>query len=90
MLRGRHRGLPVAIDRAVMLPLEFQKSDDDFADERSDHPSETDHTAPANRRNMEDESSINDEDKQQAAWRRSTDEARLEHARRHAAKEDLS
>ncbi|KAH9944580.1 TrkH-domain-containing protein [Amylocystis lapponica] len=24
MLRGRHRGLPVAIDRAVMLPWEFQ------------------------------------------------------------------
>ena len=24
MLRGRHRGLPVAIDRAVMLPFEFQ------------------------------------------------------------------
>lgn len=26
MLRGRHRGLPVAIDRAVMLPFEFQQS----------------------------------------------------------------
>lgn len=26
MLRGRHRGLPVAIDRAVMLPSEFQES----------------------------------------------------------------
>lgn len=25
MLRGRHRGLPVAIDRAVMLPFEFRK-----------------------------------------------------------------
>jgi hypothetical protein len=24
MLRGRHRGLPVAIDRAVMLPAEFR------------------------------------------------------------------
>jgi hypothetical protein len=24
MLRGRHRGLPVAIDRAVMLPAEFK------------------------------------------------------------------
>ncbi|EGO00821.1 hypothetical protein SERLA73DRAFT_105229 [Serpula lacrymans var. lacrymans S7.3] len=29
MLRGRHRGLPVAIDRAVMLPSEFQKTKDD-------------------------------------------------------------
>ncbi|EKM53378.1 uncharacterized protein PHACADRAFT_211077 [Phanerochaete carnosa HHB-10118-sp] len=27
MLRGRHRGLPVAIDRAVMLPFEFRASD---------------------------------------------------------------
>lgn len=26
MLRGRHRGLPVAIDRAVMLPKEFKKA----------------------------------------------------------------
>jgi hypothetical protein len=26
MLRGRHRGLPVAIDRAVMLPFEFASS----------------------------------------------------------------
>lgn len=25
MLRGRHRGLPVAIDRAVMLPAEFEQ-----------------------------------------------------------------
>lgn len=25
MLRGRHRGLPVAIDRAVMLPFEFER-----------------------------------------------------------------
>lgn len=32
MLRGRHRGLPNAIDRAVMLPREFKKTlqlDDD-------------------------------------------------------------
>lgn len=27
MIRGRHRGLPVAIDRAVMLPHEFSKKD---------------------------------------------------------------
>ena len=25
MLRGRHRGLPVAIDRAVLLPFEYQQ-----------------------------------------------------------------
>ncbi|KAI6046353.1 cation transport protein-domain-containing protein [Pisolithus marmoratus] len=29
MLRGRHRGLPVAIDRAVMLPSEFNKAEED-------------------------------------------------------------
>ncbi|OCB85102.1 TrkH-domain-containing protein [Sanghuangporus baumii] len=29
MLRGRHRGLPVAIDRAVMLPFEFKKTQAD-------------------------------------------------------------
>ncbi|TBU40177.1 cation transport protein-domain-containing protein [Dichomitus squalens] len=34
MLRGRHRGLPVAIDRAVMLPIEFgDHSDNGFGDE---------------------------------------------------------
>jgi hypothetical protein len=27
MLRGRHRGLPVAIDRAVVLPFEFKRDD---------------------------------------------------------------
>ena len=26
MLRGRHRGLPVAIDRAVMLPHEYEEA----------------------------------------------------------------
>lgn len=33
MLRGRHRGLPVAIDRAILLPFEFGaggKKDDEF------------------------------------------------------------
>jgi len=32
MLRGRHRGLPVAIDRAVMLAAEFDRSPEDFPD----------------------------------------------------------
>ncbi|KDR75691.1 hypothetical protein GALMADRAFT_248309 [Galerina marginata CBS 339.88] len=36
MLRGRHRGLPVAIDRAVMLPAEFQnKQGEQLNDDRS-------------------------------------------------------
>ncbi|KAG1737871.1 cation transport protein-domain-containing protein [Suillus paluster] len=29
MLRGRHRGLPVAIDRAILLPSEFEKTKDE-------------------------------------------------------------
>lgn len=29
MLRGRHRGLPVAIDRAVMLPYEYKHDPQD-------------------------------------------------------------
>lgn len=29
MIRGRHRGLPVAIDRAVLIPPEFSRDDDD-------------------------------------------------------------
>jgi hypothetical protein len=28
MIRGRHRGLPVAIDRAIVLPSEFNKKTD--------------------------------------------------------------
>lgn len=27
MIRGRHRGLPVAIDRAVLLPFEYGKTE---------------------------------------------------------------
>lgn len=38
MLRGRHRGLPVAIDRAVMLPAEFKQDQNDTQEEnRSQH-----------------------------------------------------
>ena len=40
MLRGRHRGLPVAIDRAVMLPFEFQSNEDTPDNET---PMEEDH-----------------------------------------------
>jgi hypothetical protein len=35
MLRGRHRGLPVAIDRAVMLPAEFDKREQDDAQQET-------------------------------------------------------
>lgn len=31
MVRGRHRGLPIAIDRAVLLPSDLEKHGDDTA-----------------------------------------------------------
>jgi hypothetical protein len=34
MIRGRHRGLPVAIDRAVMLPKQFTESDERAFEDR--------------------------------------------------------
>lgn len=37
MIRGRHRILPVAIDRAVMLPSELQRQLDQDADTRSQY-----------------------------------------------------
>lgn len=40
MLRGRHRGLPVAIDRAVMLPAEFKQDRNDTQEETSHHMSD--------------------------------------------------
>ncbi|BGP12490.1 hypothetical protein JCM10213_005472 [Rhodosporidiobolus nylandii] len=39
MIRGRHRGLPIAIDRAVLLPSDLEKHMDDTATAASvDHP----------------------------------------------------
>ncbi|GAA6022173.1 hypothetical protein JCM10207_003933 [Rhodosporidiobolus poonsookiae] len=39
MIRGRHRGLPIAIDRAVLLPSDLEKHFDDTATATSvDHP----------------------------------------------------
>jgi len=35
MLRGRHRGLPMAIDRAVMLPSDYQREDAQLSAVRS-------------------------------------------------------
>ena len=34
MLRGRHRGLPVAIDRAVMLPRDFTAAEEEVFEDR--------------------------------------------------------
>jgi len=38
MIRGRHRGLPVAIDRAVIFPPEFSKEHMDEAAEMAEEP----------------------------------------------------
>nr|ODN98734.1 potassium ion transporter [Cryptococcus depauperatus CBS 7855] len=42
MLRGRHRGLPVAIDRAVMLPKDFQTEETAYEEEQSRRASRRD------------------------------------------------
>jgi hypothetical protein len=33
MIRGRHRGLPVAIDRAIILPNEYNKEENEKMDD---------------------------------------------------------
>ena len=55
MLRGRHRGLPVALDRAVMLPQEFRKRVDGDHDGNSEGPPSP-NTTPAEGLNPEDAS----------------------------------
>jgi hypothetical protein len=60
MLRGRHRGLPVAIDRAVMLPAEFRREgaeEDDAADAQGEEdaagvPRTRTRTSTSNRQEM--------------------------------------
>ena len=44
MLRGRHRGLPVAIDRAVLLPSEYKQYDD--CDDCDDGAGDSDNGRP--------------------------------------------
>ena len=44
MLRGRHRGLPVAIDRAVLLPSEYKQYDD--CDDKDDGAGDSDNGRP--------------------------------------------
>jgi Trk-type K+ transport system membrane component len=36
MLRGRHRGLPLAIDRAIMLKSELERAEEAFSDDDDD------------------------------------------------------
>lgn len=50
MLRGRHRGLPVAIDRAVVLPFEFRNPDEDMAPGTGRGQGQDRSTSPMSRR----------------------------------------
>lgn len=36
MVRGRHRGLPVRIDRSIMLPSELEGAEDPDPEDQSD------------------------------------------------------
>lgn len=48
MIRGRHRGLPVAIDRAVLLPSEFSEfREDDLASPKHNSPTPNGHVPEA-------------------------------------------
>jgi hypothetical protein len=46
MIRGRHRGLPAAIDRAVMLPTKLQQTDDLIREENDRSQPSIDEGAP--------------------------------------------
>ncbi|KAJ7647734.1 cation transport protein-domain-containing protein [Roridomyces roridus] len=83
MIRGRHRGLPVAIDRAVMLPMEFgQKGDEDVAEH--DNAEEYDHAGPSGyQRSLDSEWRL-----RRNAQRRSSEEIAVADRRRSAARLD--
>ncbi|KAJ6631576.1 hypothetical protein B0H10DRAFT_501280 [Mycena sp. CBHHK59/15] len=85
MLRGRHRGLPVAIDRAVMLPIEFaSKSDVDDGGGQADL--ETNGPQLASGHEMSSEET--EWRLRRNARRRSTEEDFIAERRRGAAKSD--
>lgn len=50
MLRGRHRGLPVAIDRAVVLPFEYRNPAEDMAPGTSRRQGQERSMSPRSRR----------------------------------------
>ncbi|KAJ7496885.1 cation transport protein-domain-containing protein [Mycena latifolia] len=83
MIRGRHRGLPVAIDRAVMLPMEFNRNADaepENVEEKSDVPSiSTGHEKPSEDAEWR---------RRKNAQRRNTEEMSVAEIRKNAAKLD--
>jgi hypothetical protein len=88
MIRGRHRGLPVAIDRAVMLPMEFAAPRNPDAEQHT--PAEgSGNEPPANG------SSANEKSSDDADWRlrrnvrrASNEEVSLGERRKAAARAD--
>ncbi|KAF7297996.1 Potassium transport protein [Mycena chlorophos] len=86
MLRGRHRGLPVAIDRAVLLPMEFSESRDisqhDLGADLAD--------ASGNEKRPQSLSDERESRLRRAASRRSSEEISLSAARNKARTEDTS
>lgn len=46
-VRGRHRGLPVAVDRAVVLPSELVTDQNKESNEKINGQSPDDHALPA-------------------------------------------
>ncbi|GAA5980852.1 hypothetical protein JCM10908_003891 [Rhodotorula pacifica] len=52
MLRGRHRGLPIAIDRAVLLPSDLEKHGDDTATRVSTDAGDLNLRVPRSRTSM--------------------------------------
>ncbi|KAJ7772100.1 cation transport protein-domain-containing protein [Mycena maculata] len=86
MIRGRHRGLPVAIDRAVMLPMEFAEQNNTDLKRQDIEPDE-DHEHPAGTSGHEKSSDM--ESRLRRNLRRSnTEEIALAERRRSAAKLD--
>ncbi|CAK5281873.1 unnamed protein product [Mycena citricolor] len=88
MIRGRHRGLPVAIDRAVMLPFEFAGKDAEEEENRHEHNDEDprEHTFSASSaRSRPDDAEWR---LRKTAHRQSHEEVNLSAARRNAARLD--
>ncbi|KAF7351072.1 Potassium transport protein [Mycena sanguinolenta] len=92
MIRGRHRGLPIAIDRAVMLPMEFAPPSD--SDAQQPTAVEEDHGI-SNRQAPGNASSGYDKSSDDAEWwlrrnarKQSNEELSIAERRKTAAKAD--
>jgi hypothetical protein len=88
MIRGRHRGLPVAIDRAVMLPMEFAAPRNPDAEQHT--PAEGSGNEPPANGSSANEKSSDDADRRlrRNARRPSNEEASLGERRKAAARAD--